>query len=286
LFIGHFIAYTILMSETYRSLFDLGGRGAIVTGGAGIIGTEVCRALAAHGAHVAIVDLDASAAAEAADNLRDSYGVKTTGIACDVADPDAVADMVDRAVADIGDIHVLHNNAASKSDDLDAFFAPYEAYSLEEWHKIMRVNVDGMFLVSQAVGRRMIEQGEGGSIVQTASVYGIRGPDARIYEGSKYLDREINTPAVYSTSKGAVISLTRYLATTWAEHRIRVNTITPGGVESGQNETFKKKYGRRVPLGRMARRKEIVGAVVYLASEAASYVTGHNLVVDGGLSAW
>lgn len=274
------------MSDTYRSLFDLEGRGAIVTGGTGIIGTEVCRALAAHGANVAIVDLDATAAAEAAHGLRDTYGVDATGIACDVADPDAVADMVDRAVADIGDVHILHNNAASKSDDLDAFFAPYEAYSLAEWHKIMRVNVDGMFLVSQAVGRRMIEQGEGGSIVQTASIYGIRGPDARIYEGSKYMDRQINTPAVYSTSKGAVIALTRYLATTWAKHHIRVNTITPGGVESGQNETFKEKYGRRVPLGRMARREEIVGAVVYLASEAASYVTGHNLVVDGGLSAW
>ena len=257
-----------------------------MTGGTGIIGTEVCRAFAAHGANVAVVDLDATAAEEAAHDLRDTYGVAATGIVCDVADPDAVTDMVDRVVADIGDVHILHNNAASKSDDLDAFFAPYEAYSLDEWHKIMRVNVDGMFLVSQAVGRRMIEQGEGGSIVQTASIYGIRGPDARIYEGSKYMDRQINTPAVYSTSKGAVIALTRYLATTWAGHRIRVNTITPGGVESGQNETFKEKYGRRVPLGRMARREEIVGAVVYLASQAASYVTGHNLVVDGGLTAW
>jgi len=274
------------MSDTYRSLFDLDGRGAIVTGGTGIIGTEVCRALAAHGACVAVVDLDAAAATDAAHDLRDTYGVDATGIACDVADPDAVADMVERALADIGNVHILHNNAASKSEDLDAFFAPYDAYSLDEWRKIMRVNVDGMFLVSQAVGRRMIEQGEGGSIVQTASIYGIRGPDPRIYEGSKYMDRQINTPAVYSTSKGAVIALTRYLATTWAEHRIRVNTITPGGVESGQNEIFKEKYGRRVPLGRMARREEIVGAVVYLASEAASYVTGHNLVVDGGLSAW
>jgi NAD(P)-dependent dehydrogenase (short-subunit alcohol dehydrogenase family) len=267
-------------------MFDLHGRGALVTGGTGIIGTEVCRALAAHGANVAVVDLDASDTAHAADHLQSEYGVRATGIGCDVSDPAAVSEMVAQAKEDIGDLHILHNNAATKSDDLDAFFAPYEAYSLEEWRKIMRVNIDGMFLVSKAVGRRMIEQGDGGSIIQTASIYGIRGPDMRIYEGSKYMDREINTPAVYSTSKGAVIALTRYLATTWAGYGIRVNTLTPGGIESGQNEVFQKKYGERVPLGRMAERDEMVGAVVYLASEAASYVTGHNLVVDGGLSAW
>jgi len=143
-----------------------------------------------------------------------------------------------------------------------------------------------MFLVAQATGRQMIAQGKGGTIIQTASIYGVMGPDHRIYEGSYYLNREINTPAVYAASKAAVIGLTKYLATLWADMGIRVNTITPGGVESGQNDIFKKNYSTRVPLGRMAQPQEMVGALIYLASDASSYVTGQNVIVDGGLSAW
>ena len=185
-----------------------------------------------------------------------------------------------------GAIHVLHNNAASKSADLDAFFASTEEYSLSEWRKIMAVNVDGLFLVAQAVGRQMQKQGTGGSIIQTSSIYGLVSSDKRIYEGSFYLGRQISNPAVYSTSKAAVVGLTRYLAANWGDARIRVNALVPAGVESGQNDTFKARYSARVPLGRMAQGDEMVGALVYLASDASSYVTGHCLVVDGGLSAW
>ena len=150
----------------------------------------------------------------------------------------------------------------------------------------MSVNIDGMFLVAQAVGKQMLSQGQGGSIVQTASVYGVVAPDQRIYEGSEYMGVEINTPAVYATSKAAVIGLTKYLATYWAKDNIRVNAITPGGVESGQNEQFQSLYSKRVPLGRMGQASEMVAALVYLASDASSYVTGQNLIVDGGLTAW
>jgi len=180
----------------------------------------------------------------------------------------------------------LHNNAASKSADLDAFFATTEEYSLHEWRRIMSVNIDGMFLVAQAVGGQMQKQGTGGSIIQTASIYGLLSSDKRIYEGSHYLGRQISNPAVYSTSKAAVVGLTRYLAGNWGDKGIRVNALVPGGVESGQNETFKSRYSARVPLARMAQPDEMVGALVYLASDASSYVTGHCLVVDGGLSAW
>jgi NAD(P)-dependent dehydrogenase (short-subunit alcohol dehydrogenase family) len=169
---------------------------------------------------------------------------------------------------------------------LDAFFAPFENYSLDEWRKIMAVNIDGMFLVAQAVGRKMIQQGTGGSIVQTSSIYGVMAPDQRIYEGSFYLDHQINTPAVYSASKAAVIGLSKYLATYWATQGIRVNTLTPGGTESGQNEEFKSRYAARIPMGRMAAPSEIVGALLFLLSDASSYVTGQNILVDGGLSAW
>jgi len=273
------------MSE-YKSLFRLDDRVAIVTGGAGILGTEFCVGLATYGASVAVVDIDGEAANELAERLVAEHDVEAIGVECDVSDPDSVADMVNRVVDVLGQIGILHNNAATKSEDLDAFFAPYETYSLDEWRKIMSVNLDGMFLVSKEVGGQMIEQGTGGSIIQTASIYGIAGPDERIYEGSHYMGRQINNPAVYSASKGAVVALSRHLATTWAKHNIRVNTLVPGGVESGQNEAFQEKYGNRVPLGRMADRGELVGALLYLASDASSYVTGQNVVVDGGLTAW
>jgi NAD(P)-dependent dehydrogenase (short-subunit alcohol dehydrogenase family) len=270
----------------YKDLFDLHGKAAIVTGGLGILGRGFCRGLAEFGANVAVVDLDGEACAAFAAELQQESGLETVGIGCDIADQASVDAMMYRVVDELGGVHVLHNNAASKSTNLEAFFAPFEEYSLKEWRHIMAVNIDGMFLVAKAAGRRMVEQGTGGSIIQTSSIYGIRGSDKRIYEGSFYLDRQISNPAVYSTSKAAVVGLTKYLAAYWADQRIRVNTLTPAGVESGQNDTFKARYAARVPLGRMAHRDEVVGALIYLASDASSYVTGQNIVVDGGLSAW
>ena len=266
--------------------FSLQGKTAIVTGGVGILGKKFCEGLASQGANIAVVDLDLSASSQFAEELRSQYSVKSIGIGCNIADPEAVRKMVEQVVKELGDIHVLHNNAASKSADLNAFFSPFEEYSLSQWREVMSVNIDGMFLVAQAVGKRMIEQGEGGTIIQTSSIYGIMAPDQRIYEGSFYMDRAINTPAVYSASKAAVVGLTKYLAAYWADKRIRVNCLTPGGVESGQNDAFKLKYSSRVPMGRMAQKEEMVGALIFLASDASSYITGQNIVVDGGLSVW
>jgi NAD(P)-dependent dehydrogenase (short-subunit alcohol dehydrogenase family) len=274
------------MKSQYRSLFELTGKTAVVTGAVGILGQRFCRGLAEFGAQVAVVDLDPQRCIDFAAELQRDYGASALGVACDVSNPTSVANMVDEVLKHFGGIHVLHNNAASKSADLDAFFASTEKYSLSEWRKIMSVNVDGMFLVAQAVGGQMQKQGSGGSIIQTASIYGIVSSDKRIYEGSFYLGRQISNPAVYSTSKAAVVGLTRYLAANWGDARIRVNALVPGGVESGQNDTFKARYSARVPLGRMAQPDELVGALVYLASDASSYVTGQCLVVDGGLSAW
>lgn len=274
------------MKSSYKALFELTGKTAIVTGAVGILGQRFCRGLAEFGARVAVVDLDPERCIAFAAELERDYGTPAHGIACDVADPASVANMVDQVVKRFDAIHVLHNNAASKSADLEAFFASTEEYSLSEWRKIMAVNVDGLFLVAQAVGRQMQKQGTGGSIIQTSSIYGLVSSDKRIYEGSFYLGRQISNPAVYSTSKAAVVGLTRYLAANWGDARIRVNALVPAGVESGQNDTFKARYSARVPLGRMAQGDEMVGALVYLASDASSYVTGHCLVVDGGLSAW
>lgn len=276
-----------MTDEAPRLQFDLAGRVAVVTGGGGILGRGFCEVLAAHGAAVAVLDVQHAAASDTAQHVVARTGNReVVAFACDVADPKSVNETVAAIVARFGRIDVLHNNAATKTARLDAFFAPFETYELATWREVMGVNVDGMFLMAQAVGREMLRGGRGGSIIQTASVYGVVAPDQRIYEGSHYLGRQINTPAVYSTSKAAVIGLTRHLAAYWGAAGIRVNTLTPGGVESGQNEEFSRRYSARVPLGRMARATEMQAALLFLAADESSYITGQNLVVDGGLSCW
>lgn len=258
----------------------LDGQVALVTGGAGILGARFCAGLAARGAQVAVVDLSVEAAQDVARQIGGF------GIACDVSDPASVRDGV-AAVADrFGRIDVLLNNAATKTADPRTFFTAFEDYPIETWREVMGVNIDGMFLMAQAVGKVMVAGGRGGSVIQTSSIYGLVGPDARIYEGSDYLGGPINTPAVYSASKAAVIGLTRWLATHWAKDNIRVNALVPGGVGSGQNSTFGDLYASRVPLGRMATTDEIVGPMLFLASPASRYVTGQVLAADGGWTAW
>src|SRR3990167_10668188 len=174
---------------------------------------------------------------------------------------------------------------STKPRDLTAFFSPFGDYSLAAWREIMAVNLDGMFLMAQAVGKQMVSN-RSGSIIQTAYIYSMLGPDQRIYEGSHYLGREINTPAVYTASKAGVIGLTKHLATLWANYGIRVNSLCPGGVSSGQNDEFNKKYSARIPMGRMAQKSDIVGPMMFLVSDASKYMTGQVLYADGGLSAW
>jgi len=262
--------------------FQLGGKVALVTGGAGILGEKFCAGLVEAGAKVAVVDLNASAAQAAAARL----GENAVGFGCDIADPASVQACVAAVIARFGAIDILHNNAATKSRDVRAFFTPFEDYSLDTWREVMAVNIDGMFLMAQAVGKHMVARGQGGVVIQTASIYGLVGPDSRIYEGSDYLGGPINTPAVYAASKAAVVGLTKWLATHWAKNGIRVNCLVPGGVSSGQNGVFSERYSERVPLGRMARADEMVPALLYLASDASSYVTGQVLAVDGGWTAW
>lgn len=259
----------------------LDGQVALVTGGAGILGRVLCQALADAGARVAVVDLFADAAVAAADQIGES----AAGFGCDVSDPASVQATVDAVMARFGRIDVLVNNAATKTADVRAFFEPFETYSLETWREVMSVNIDGMFLMAQAVGREMLKAGSG-RIIQTASIYGLVGPDSRIYEGSDYLGGPINTPAVYSASKAAVVGLTKWLATHWGDKGIRVNCLVPGGVSSGQNGVFSDNYSARVPMGRMARAEEMAPPLLFLASEASSYVTGQVLAVDGGWTAW
>jgi NAD(P)-dependent dehydrogenase (short-subunit alcohol dehydrogenase family)/CMP-N-acetylneuraminic acid synthetase len=266
--------------------FDLTGKVAVVTGGAGILGQHFVRGLAQNGASVAIIDLEEALVAAQTKSAQADTGARIFGIACDITQPSALKSAIDRIESELGPIDILHNNAASKGSDLKAFFAPVGEYNLDTWREVMAVNLDAMFLVAQEVGTRMVARGRGGSIIQTSSIYGVVAPDPRIYAGSQYLGQAINTPPVYAASKAGVIGLSKYLAALWGPAKVRVNTLVPGGVESGQNETFKQQYSARVPLGRMAQAEEMVGTLIYLASDASSYVTGQTLLVDGGLSVW
>jgi NAD(P)-dependent dehydrogenase (short-subunit alcohol dehydrogenase family) len=275
----------IVNTKKSGELFSLANKVVVVTGGAGLLGQVFCQSLVDVGAHVAIVDLDLASAETVAKRINKSDEQRVIAVGSDITSPESVTQMVANVVKQLGRIDVLVNNAASKGSSLDAFFESFEDYSLKTWREVMSVNIDGLFLVAQAVGKQMKKQG-GGSIIQTSSIYGVVAPDQRIYEGSEYNGRPINTPAVYSASKSAVNGLTNYLATYWASSKIRVNSLTPGGIASGQNSEFNKKYSNRVPLGRMGEATELVGALIYLASDASSYVTGQNLIVDGGLSAW
>lgn len=267
-----------------ESTFSLRGKVVLVTGGAGFLGSIFCSALATAGASVAIIDLDITKA----KNLREKISDITDAAAfrCDVSNPKSVKKMVEMVIKHYGRIDLLVNNAATKTNNLDAFFNSFENYRYNDWKKVMSVNIDGMFLVAQEVGRAMIKQNISGSIVQVSSIYGSLAPDFRVYKNSFYLNREISSPAVYSVSKAAVIGLTKYLAAYWAKYRIRVNTLSPGGIESGQNKVFRKKYAARVPMNRMASQDEMTGTLVYLLSDASSYVTGQEIRVDGGLSVW
>lgn len=273
------------MTKSLFDLFRLDGKVAVVTGGAGILGSVVCQALADAGATVAVVDVNQAASDEVAAKI--SIGnAHSRGFACDITNEDDVLSLVEKIETELGPIDILHNNAATKGKDVRAFFKSAEDYDMEVWREIMSVNLDALFVVARAVGAKMAGRGHG-SIIQTASIYGATmGPDQRIYEGSDYLGGPINTPPVYSASKAGVVGLTNYLATYWGAKGIRVNTLTPGGIGSGQNSAFSDKYSARVPMGRMARVEEVALAVVYLGSDASSYVTGQNLAVDGGLSAW
>lgn len=262
--------------------FRLDGKVILLTGGAGILGKRFAQALAQNGAKVILLDREKAALDALVVAINQQFPGQCLGYAVDIAQKDALCEINSILSDRFGDIDVLINNAATKSPN---FFEPFETFPMQDWEQVMSVNVTAMALCCQVFGSPMAVRGAG-SIINTLSVYGIVAPDQRIYEGSIYQGKEINTPAVYSTSKAAAWGLTKYLASYWGKNNVRVNAVTPGGVYSGQNDVFVDRYSARIPLGRMAQQDEISGAVVFLASDASSYITGQNIIVDGGLTVW
>jgi 2-deoxy-D-gluconate 3-dehydrogenase len=281
---------------TIQEKFDLSGRMAVVTGGVGLLGAEFCRTLAEAGAAVAVVDLNAEAAVKVADSLTKA-GYRALAVPTDITNPESVNAMVAQIVGAgssrpyFGRIDILVNSAAlDPKFDPDAVakgIAPgsFEEYPLEQWNAALNVNLTGMFLVTQACVKQMLAQGKKGSIINICSTYGLNGPDQRIYrkpDGSQPAFK----PVYYTVTKAGVLGFTKYLSAYYMETEIRVNALTPGGVFNNHDENFVKNYSAKTILGRMARKDEMNGALLFLASDASSYMTGNNLVVDGGWTAW
>ncbi len=269
--------------------FNLKDKVAVVTGGVGLLGAEFCRTLAEAGAAVAVVDLNADAALKVADGLTQG-GFKAKDIPTDITKPDSVNGMVDSVLKAFGRLDILVNSAAlDPKFDPDAAakgIAPgaFEDYPLEQWNAAMNVNLTGMFLVTQACVKPMITQGKKGSIINICSTYGLNGPDQRIY--IKDNKRVAFKPVYYTTTKAGVMGFTKYLAAYYAETEIRVNALTPGGVYNNHEEYFVTNYSAKTIMGRMAKKDEMNGALLFLASDASSYMTGNNVIVDGGWTAW
>jgi NAD(P)-dependent dehydrogenase (short-subunit alcohol dehydrogenase family) len=270
--------------RSVNELFSLKGKVAVVTGALGLLGKQHCKALAEAGAHVVVADVHDGNCAVFASELAP----KAIGIGVDITNKRAVEALCTATLNEFGRIDILVNNAAIndmfENPQAAAELSKFENYPLELWKQSLDVNVTGIFLCSQVLGSEMARNRRG-SIINIASTYGIVAPDQALYrrpDGSQAFYKS----AAYPTTKGAVLSFTRFLAAYWGNAGVRVNSLSPGGVENAQEEYFVRSYAARTPLGRMAAPTDYKGAIVFLASDASAYMTGANLVVDGGWTAW
>lgn len=263
--------------------FSLRDRVVVITGCTGVLGTTYCRAMAQRGARLVMADLAERDPGARASALAGETGAEALGVNCDVGIEGDVTRLFAQALARFGRVDVVLNNAAATGEHLmkvGEVFAPFEEYPLAVWDQVLRTNLTGVFLVAREGGKAMLASG-GGTLINVSSIYGVVGPDHRLYR-----DMPFGSFPAYSAGKAGVHGLTLWLSTYWGLKGIRVNTLVPGGVFNNHHEEFARRYADRTPMGRMANSDDLVGMVVYLASDASRYCTGQQFVVDGGLTAW
>jgi NAD(P)-dependent dehydrogenase (short-subunit alcohol dehydrogenase family) len=270
------------------SAFDLSGRVVLITGGAGLLGAEHAAAIAEAGGVPVLADVRGADAERAAQSVQERYGGLASGLELDVTSRASCEAGLAQVLSRHGRVDGLVNNAAlnPKVEGAGLAATRFENYSLELWNRELSVGLGGAFLCAQVFGAYMAAHG-GGVIVNIASDLGLIAPDQRIYRRPGLAPHEQPVkPVTYSVVKGGLVMLTKYLATYWADAGVRVNALVPGGVYAGQPEDFVERLTQLIPMGRMARKDEYRAALVFLCSDASSYMTGSNLVIDGGRTCW
>jgi NAD(P)-dependent dehydrogenase (short-subunit alcohol dehydrogenase family) len=266
--------------KSLRNYFGLEGKRALVTGAAGHLGRTFSQALAGLGTELILLDRNEEALRSLAGELEKEHAVSTLVLAADLADDQTLARAVDLVSAGPGTLDLLVNNAAYVgTSDIEGWAVSFEKQKLPAWRQALEVNLTSVFALTQAC-TPALRLSPMASVVNIASIYGLLGPDWSLYDGTPMAN-----PAAYAASKGGLIQLTRWMATTLAP-AIRVNSISPGGIQRGQDPAFIARYEARTPLKRMAREEDLAGALLFLAGRPSSYITGQNLVVDGGWTAW
>jgi NAD(P)-dependent dehydrogenase (short-subunit alcohol dehydrogenase family) len=277
------------MTDLAKTLFDLSGRVAVITGGAGLLGQRHAEAIAAVGGIPVPLDIRFEGPELAPNRLRERFGARAMAVVADITKPESIRSARDQILDRLGRIDILINNAANNpkmESSATVNFSRLENFPLQQWEADLNVGLTGAFLCAQAFGEVMARQRKG-VILNIASDLAVIAPDQRLYckEGLPE-DQQPVKPVTYSVVKSALIGLTRYLATYWCEQGVRCNAISPGGVYNGQPDEFVQRLSKLIPLGRMARVDEYQGAILFLCSDASSYMNGTNLVVDGGRSCW
>ena len=263
-------------------IFDITGKNIILTGSAGFLGTHFSHLLSSRGANVILVDVEKSKNKKLEFELCKKYNTLSKAFNFDISNPKEIKKSIKEIKKQFNTIDVLINNAQFLPKKEQKRDASFENYPFELWNKSITTNLNGVFLMSREIGNIMLRQ-KYGNMINISSIYGIRAPDQRIYGKTR-----LNSPAFYSVTKGGTVSLTRYLASLWGKENVRVNSLTLGGVYNKKTHTksFVKSYSQRTMINRMGKISDYDGALLFLVSDASSYMTGSNMIVDGGLSSW